>query len=253
MLREKGFWDLPLPGEGLPPSPQASQTGTLHLSPLPDLQAGYRGKADGDAQRPVAPAAKAPSFPAPGGHRTAPPAPAAGHRSTQETPGAEAGRKAAPVTNAQHTARPRGRTGAGRPRFISPLHGPSPLGPGAARRDRSRAPLRPWRRDPPQLEPRLPPQARRQQLKAAVTAGRGGSGRSDTHAPRRSAALQAPATLPLSFSLFPPSRNQQGFQNGGFSGGEEEAGRRRPISARGPAGAGRAGEGARHARPPAVT
>lgn len=47
----------------------------------------------------------------------------------------------------------------------------------------------------------------------------------ETRAPR-------PALSHLSLS-----RNQQGFQNGGFSAGEKEAGRRRPISA----GGGRAG------------
>lgn len=194
------------------------------------------GRTGGDAQRPVAPAAKAPPPPC---CSRAQERPARSRRRTRRDPANTPGRgqgwgipgdkRPAHAASVGRDESPAAR----RPRFISPRRSPSPLGPGAARRDRSRAPLRPWRQDPPQHEPRLSPQARRQQLKAAVTAGRGGSGRSDTHTPRRGAALRPAATLALCLSsLFPPSRNQQGFQNGGFSGGEEEAGRRRPISAR---------------------
>lgn len=51
------------------------------------------------------------------------------------------------------------------------------------------------------------------------------------------ARLRRAPRVPLSLTSLSLSRNQQGFQNGGFSAGEKEAGRRRPISA----GGGRAG------------
>lgn len=71
--------------------------------------------------------------------------------------------------------------------------------------------------------------------------GEGGAGRHDaqrhTHASRhRSVARSVCRSLGHSPS---PPRNQQGFQNGGFLNSEKEAGRRRPISAHSPAGAGR--------------
>lgn len=107
---------------------------------------------------------------------------------------------------------------------------PSPRGENAAARQ---GPVRPWRAHPPRLEPRLLRRARLWRQGRRVAAGRErGGGRvgrcqAETRAPR-------PALSHLSLSL---SRNQQGFQNGGFSAGEKEAGRRRPISA----GGGRAG------------
>lgn len=117
---------------------------------------------------------------------------------------------------------------------------------------RSRALLRPRRQDPPQLEPR--PLAPSSGAAAAAAAAAGGDsyrrtegtgrhparpGWRHTEPPPRGAPRVRPLAQWLGRSL---SRNRHGFQNGGFAGGEKEAGRRRPISAGGAErrGAGRA-------------
>lgn len=141
-------------------------------------------------------------LPAPAGRRTQPRPP---------TPRAGAATEAAPATSAPHTARPRGGTGArqrggrvsfllvtARPRSARARRGGTALGRRYGHGGGTHLSSSPGSR--------LPPQARRrQQLKAAVTAGRGGSGPTDTLTSRRSAARQPllPFPSPSASSLLP--------------------------------------------------
>lgn len=205
------------------------------------------GQSEGDAQRPVAPAAKAPSPPR---SRRAQDRSARCRRRTPPhppTPRAGAATEAAPATSAPHTARPRGGTGARRrggrvsfllvtvrPRSARARRGGTALGRRYGHGGGTHLSSSPGSRLPPQAQ-------RRQQLKAAVTPGRGGSGRTDALTPRRSVARQPLLSFPSpSASSLPPGINKVFKMAGSRAARRKREGGGQSAPAARPAGGGRA-------------